>query len=510
MLTIQELKSFLNTYQGTMEEVPLGGLATELVGITRHFAGEAEAPTNFIFSNEMASISSVVARKVRVLDGSYSNRLNLFWANVGDSGCGKTPARAIVKYILGKKEEEYYAAYQNELREWEQTPPKERCGRPQRDRLLLDNSDTSMEKFLVILDNNTKTWNTRGNGIMLNIDELTDFFPNLNRYSGKDGNPLAKFLLLYNCENISVDRIGREDEYIIEPICTIIGGIQPDRLKMVFGGEYGSGFIPRWLFLLENDASKRVVPNQIYHQYWEGILQCGLEMKPIDLHFSPEAEEELCKNHEKRKEQNILLRSRSKELGEYIVKQNYTVRRLAGIVHVANALAVREEVTSEINVDEYRYAESVVDYLIKSAAVFLKMMSGKSPLFTALPTLEETFVHLFTHIPDLNVSLLSKSTGKDRSNIQRAKRKYVQSLPNDKKAASLSWFHDLEEEFPKVFKIAGGMPNEGMLNALLAICKDDVERFYSALKKLEESPDLEKYNSENIWTEGWVNCFYRF
>lgn len=329
MLTIQELKSFLNTYQGTMEEVPLGGLATELVGITRHFAGEAEAPTNFIFSNEMASISSVVARKVRVLDGSYSNRLNLFWANVGDSGCGKTPARAIVKYILGKKEEEYYAAYQNELREWEQTPPKERCGRPQRDRLLLDNSDTSMEKFLVILN-----------------------------------------------------------------------------------------------------ASKRVAPNQIYHQYWEGILQCGLEMKPIDLHFSPEAEEELCKNHEKRKEQNILLRSRAKELGEYIVKQNYTVRRLAGIVHVANALAAREEVTSEINIDEYRYAESVVDYLIKSATVFLKMMSGKSPLSTALPTLEETFVHLFTHIPDLNVSLLSKSTGKDRSNIQRAKRKYVQSLPN--------------------------------------------------------------------------------
>jgi hypothetical protein len=510
MITIQDIKLFLETYKGTIDEIPLWGLPSETVGIIRQFSGEAEAPTNFIYSNMIASVASVVARKMRIIDGNYINRPILYVANVGNSGCGKTPARSIVKSSVGKIEEGYYESYTTELRQWEQTDNKRKDEKPIRNRLLLENSDTSMEKFLVILDENTKKNNLNGNGILLNLDELTDFFPNLNRYSGRDGNPLAKFLMLYNCENIAVDRLGREDQYIIEPTCVIVGGIQPDRLKMVFGGEYGSGFIPRWLFLMENKACKWIQPNQMYHQYWDNILQRGLEMLPIDLYFSPEAEKELHKNHEIRREQNLLLRDRAKELGEYIVKQNYTVRRLAGIIHTANALAMRKEVKPEIDVDEYRYAESVVDYLIKSASVFLLMLSGKMPLQPYDLTLEETFVQLFKHIPDTNISLLAKATGKDRSNIHRAKRKYVQSLPDEKKVVALSWFQDLEEEFPRVFKIAGGMPDEITLTALLATCQDNVEKFYGILKKMEESPDLEKYTPEEIWLSGWAEhlcCF---
>ena len=487
----------------------MGGLAPEVIGIIRQFSGEVEAPTNFIFSNMLASISSLVAKRVRVLDGSYENRLNLFWANVGDVGSGKSPARNIVKKPISAEEKKMYDEYRKKKAWYNGLTPEQKRDEeePVRVRIVLDNSDTSMEAFLVVLDENSKMGIS--NGVFLNLDELTDFFPNLNRYSGKNGNPLAKFLHLYNCEDISVERLMREDQYIKEPICTIIGGIQPDRLRMVYGGEYGSGFVPRWLFFLENKPQKGVEPNQVYQCFWDEIVELAFDLDPIDLRFSAEAEKELHENHDKRKRQNLLLRQRSKYLGEYIVKQNYTVRRIAGIVHVINALAARKHVKPEITVDEYRYAESLVDYLIKSAMVFMSLMSGKMPLKQEELTLEEAYVQLFRNIPDINVTAFAKAIGKDKSNILRAKRKYISSLPKEKKASFIFWA-DLSEEYPRLGKIAGGFPDEETLMALLSTCRDDTDKFFEVLSKMESSPILAHYNKENIWVQGWADFMATF
>ena len=507
MISIQDIKNFLASYKGVVVEIPLGGLAPEIVGIIKQFSGEVEAPSNFIFSNMMANISTVVGRKIRVIDDSYINRLNNFWANVGDTGCGKSPARRIAKEPLKKIEDAYYDDFLRDKRLWKQSKGDE-DQKPIRNRIILDNSNTTQEKFFVTLDENTN--NPHGNSIELNLDELTDFFPNLCSYSGRGGNPLARFLLLYNCESITIDRLGREDQYVKEPICTIVGGIQPDCLNMVFGGQYGSGFIPRWLFLFENKPYQWVQPNQMHHDYWDDIIRRGLKMRPIDLRFSAEAEQELRKNHQLRKEQNLMLRNRAKHLGEYIIKQNYTVRRLAGIFHVANALAMDKEVTPEIDLDEYRYAESVVDYLIKSATIFMLQLSGTNPMSSPNLTYEETLVQLFKYVPDLNVSQLAKALDKDRPNIQRAKRKYLKTLSNAELISFLSWKDGLEEEYPRVIQRAGGVPNESILNMLLASCQDDLEKFYNTLKKMNENPELDNFMPEEIWTKAWAEhlvCF---
>lgn len=514
MLAIQDLNNFLANKETWFDELPLGGLAPELVGIIKQFAGEAEAPTNFIASNLFASVSALAGRKVRVLDNSYENRLNLFMANIADSGDGKSPARKIVMKPLTEWERKNKDVFDTEKAKWERDKAKKKEDReedgpkPIRNRLMLDNSDTSLEKFLVVLNENRI--NRYKNGILLNIDELTDFFPNLNRYSGRDGNPLAKFLLIYNCEDLSVDRLSRDDLYIREPICTIVGGIQPSNLKMVFGGDHGSGFVPRWLFFLENDRPKLVRPNQLYHQSWQDLVELCLDMPSVDLHFSPEAEKELNKNHNIRMQQNRLLKNRAKDLGEYIIKQNYTVRRLAGIIHIANSLVIRQEVSPIITMDEYLYAESCVDYFIKSSSIFLLMLNNKLPLSAPNLTFEETLVQLFKHVPELNVSRLASSLNKDKSNIRRAKRKYIQSLGNEQKINFISWLDGLDEEFPRLIKQAGGIPDEMIIERLLASCQYDIEKLYKLFGCMEKDPDLEKYKPEDVWGELYFQHFCSF
>lgn len=510
MITLDEIRNYTKSFNGTFEEVPFDYLASEVVGIIKQLSGEVQAPTNFTFGNVVAAISAAIGRKVRILDSSYCNRPNLFLANIGGSGSGKSPARTIIKKPLGEIEREWYEKFVDERKKWKKltTDQQKDNKRPVRERIMLDNSDTSMEAFMVTLDENRMNHNK--NGILLNLDELTDFFPNLSRYSGREGNPLAKFLLLYNCEDIAIDRLMRDEQYIIEPICTIVGGIQPDRLKMVFGGDHGSGFVPRWLFLQANKSGEWKQPNQVYHDYWANIVNFAVEMPEIALYFSAEAEKLLRYNHEQRKKQNEVLQNRDKRLGEYIIKQNYSVRRLAGIIHVLNALAVKKEVTREISVDEYKYAETLVDFFVKSYVIFDWLLTDKMPLLPKNLTREETLVQLFRHEPDLNVSALAKALNCDRSNIYRAKRVYMASKSIEENARAMTFFNALKEEFPLIYKIAGGEISEDTMELLISSSGGNMECLYENLTKLERFPNLETYNQKTLWEDAWPLCLTTF
>lgn len=156
----------------------------------------------------------------------YLNRHNEFpvsprlWVLlVGDPSQMKTPAQsgAIAPLRAIEREKQKVAEALNRL-------AKENDEDEQRlPRLIL--TDTTTEFLCSALESNPR-------GIMVHVDELSGFFGSFDRYSsGKGHAPRSTWLKAYDGGPYSVTRVGRQTGIIENLSVSILGGIQPDRLR---------------------------------------------------------------------------------------------------------------------------------------------------------------------------------------------------------------------------------------------------------------------------------------
>jgi hypothetical protein len=91
--------------------------------------------------------------------------------------------------------------------------------------------DTTPEKLGAILRDNPK-------GVLLNRDEIAGWLGSFGRYSSAGGGERAMWLEAYGGRAYSIDR-QKSPEPIIIPHLTvsILGGVQPDKLRLITGGE---------------------------------------------------------------------------------------------------------------------------------------------------------------------------------------------------------------------------------------------------------------------------------
>lgn len=197
----------------------------------------------------------------------------IIWAMlVGPSGTAKTPAARIVLGPLHARHAKLIAAneqaakehadamkcYEAELLKWKRKPDGDPPAEPQPpafERALIE--DTTIEALAPILRANPR-------GVLLHRDELAGWIGGLDRYAQNGGGDVARWLSIFNGEPITVDRRTTGTTYVACPAVSIIGGIQPDRLPVVFTRTHrDSGLLARVLIAYPAPKPKLFNPGDL-------------------------------------------------------------------------------------------------------------------------------------------------------------------------------------------------------------------------------------------------------
>ena len=369
---IEEILDAAIRFRGTMDEVPLEGFRYEVQSIIRNLGTAIGAPTNYIMVEMMTAFGTALGKKFIIEDWTYKNYLNTYTCLYGYPGDKKSPSVDYVFTPMTIYDRKNNKIFRDELRKAKSSGADEL---PVFDQRIYANNTTIEKLFRILRDIND---NCKGTGLVLNCGELLKFFGSNSQRYGR-GNVVPYILDLYSGRDLIVDRM-YDDEgiYVESPFLSIIGEVQPNRIAEVFAGEEGSGFFDRWLFAIPNEASKRCQPNAFYMDYWTRAIERAIDVNGMVLHFTPDAMEVLLSYDEEFEDICRYLRDTNIEMGGYVIKQSYTIRRLAGIIHCLNSLVVGEEISPLVTLEELDFSYCLVWFFIKSAAIILhEMKKGK-------------------------------------------------------------------------------------------------------------------------------------
>ena len=145
-------------------------------------------------------------------------------------------------------------------------------------------NDTTVEKLLEVLGENP-------NGLLLVRDELMAFLKSLEK-TGRETDR-AFYLEAWSAKSgFSVDRIGRGSQHIAKVMVSLLGGIQPGRLKeylqaSLTGGSGDDGLVQRFQLMVAPVASAYVhhdrPPDHQAEQQLLGILDRLAQFQPLQL-----------------------------------------------------------------------------------------------------------------------------------------------------------------------------------------------------------------------------------
>jgi hypothetical protein len=213
-----------------------------LPGALRALAKEGAAATGTaaeaIAVHGLAVLGAALGASARIRIGSWSQRPVLWTATVARPGTAKSTALNLAKKPLDDFDAETHEAWLaarklDKLAVWRRT--------------LADN--VTVEKLARLLVENPR-------GLLIAADELAGLVSGMNQYKGGKGSDRQSYLQLWSVASLRVDRVTTDPIYLREPLVSITGGIQPDRLDMLRGGD---GMTGRWLIAyLENRG--RAIP----------------------------------------------------------------------------------------------------------------------------------------------------------------------------------------------------------------------------------------------------------
>jgi Protein of unknown function (DUF3987)/Bifunctional DNA primase/polymerase, N-terminal/Primase C terminal 2 (PriCT-2) len=192
---------------------------------------------------------------VKLPGGTHQIEPPILWTCFyGESGNAKSPIQRLLlkglnslrqdanlRFELNRKE------FEAELSKWEGQSKKERAGAdpkpkaPSR-RIYCLNSHTTEA---VVLKQSLQP----KDGFLIAVDELAGWFKSLNQYKSK-GDDLEAWLSFYDGGGIEQARVTREDVYLDAVGFSVLGGIQPCKLKAAMGNlEEQDGLWARFSYL---------------------------------------------------------------------------------------------------------------------------------------------------------------------------------------------------------------------------------------------------------------------
>lgn len=259
---IDEIKSIAQKFEFyTPEQKPVTNLPVQnrlnfpydiFPEIVQQYIFNQVIQNEYLGAGVLAALSAAIGNScaLEAQDG-YIVKCNLYLGIVAPPGAAKTPALKKAFQPIEVNDAALYDNYKQELDNYnsllvktkkDETPPV----KPIFKQTLI--KDSTIETVIKILSFNQ-------NGCCILADELSGFLNRMNQY--KAGDEVQKWLEIWSGSPVLVQRIGRDENKVQEPFCTIVGGIQPGVLDTLSKQENQfNGFYHRFLFCYPEPQEK--------------------------------------------------------------------------------------------------------------------------------------------------------------------------------------------------------------------------------------------------------------
>lgn len=299
-------------------------------------------------------------RRIVIKAGTWCEACVLWIAIVMRSGGGKTPAIGLVLEYLqeleaAEIEAETARQAEYERQEREHQRRKTQPERPEPVRRLLV-SDITTEGLLSI--------HARAPlGLLLHRDELAGWFRGFNQYKGGKGSDAQTWTEMHQGKSCIIDRKVSGTLSVPRAAVSIVGGVQPEILRGMFGEHLYDGLAARVLFVVPPQIPKRWSEQTIStktREEWASLLHDLLALEPnengtpVDLPMTEAAKEQWVSFYDDHAERE------DKEDGPMrsaMSKLEAAAARLALVVQLA-----RDPQSSEIDVEALRAGITISEW----------------------------------------------------------------------------------------------------------------------------------------------------
>jgi Protein of unknown function (DUF3987) len=175
---------------------------------------------------------------IKLPGGTHQVEPPILWTCFyGESGNAKSPIQRLLMMGLNQLRKDANILYENAfeqyedlLAQWEAKPKKDRNGAPPKspNRRIYYLSSTTTEAVILKQSLQPKQ------GFLVAVDELAGLFKSFNQYKSK-GDDLEAWLQFYDGLGIEQARVSRDDVYLDAVGFSVVGGIQPCKLKVAMG-----------------------------------------------------------------------------------------------------------------------------------------------------------------------------------------------------------------------------------------------------------------------------------
>jgi hypothetical protein len=232
----QNLKESLNLKNGKAPNL-FGGELGKLLSIA---AGNFNIPVEILNFCLLPILGSRInsATRLMINPGTSFDVPPIRWSGlVGDSGTKKSPIIGLLTKPMNKKQLELYEdykekklAYDAEFTAWKAQKPADRGEPPQAPTPMLDLyfSNFTIEALIDSLQHHPTE------GTLISVDELSQFFTQMDMYRGGKGSDRSQYLSAYNGDSFKTNRKSSGTVCVPNPSISILGGIQPQTITNMF------------------------------------------------------------------------------------------------------------------------------------------------------------------------------------------------------------------------------------------------------------------------------------
>lgn len=401
---------FDNNQQSTthVTELPIWGLPKRIQEVVTDIANGYQCHRDFAVASLMGATSTILGKRISSKFGNHSNYGSLWLILVGGSSDGKSEPLKFAFKPISLLERELYKDYKKSLEIWYGSEKSDKGAKPEYIHYVINNStDESVLHELSV--NGSICWKA---------DELRVLFDGFGKFSKNGGGTIVGNLLsIFNNIDVSISRVTQDPRYIENPNLSIIGGIQPSRLKetMENKGFMEDGFFQRFLYVIPDRLKS--IPH--FSDYTISQKTTTFWQEEI-IRLSKIPESVLMETQSARQLHIDTINRWRDECEQYrdIEPMVSLIRKLE--IHLCRWSMVVAILSGqhEINTDVIKYSVECMEYFKQCGEKAFLMVSNDSQKSTE-PTREETFKRLQKWYPQLNQSKLAESLGISQQAISK-------------------------------------------------------------------------------------------
>lgn len=230
----------------------------------------------YLSAGILSTCATAIGSSVKLYNGSFYNPPILWMNIIGRSGDGKTHPLKFAKQPIAEMDKLSFKKFTKEMQTYNNSKEKNK-EKPIYKKMIL--SDFTPEKLSETLQHNKK-------GVLIFRDELLGWIKSFDKY--KKGGDQQMYLEFFNGDTISVDRVSKGPIRVENPNVNILGGMQPDILKiMAANNRENDGFLARFLFVYPQNVNPNLFTgkqiNTSHSQNYDKLIQDLLDSESRTL-----------------------------------------------------------------------------------------------------------------------------------------------------------------------------------------------------------------------------------